>query len=313
MRFLVIGAGGIGCYYGARLQLQGHQVSYLARGAHLQALQNSGLTISHPQLDFNQPVDALDMDQLQSRYQCHDFDLILLTLKAGATSSILTQLADWLNTSETPVLSLQNGVDNEPVIAQALGRHRTLGGLAVRIGGHITTPGKIEATGPAQIVMGSWPNHHSEQIFPTAALTAFANLFNEAGIPTQLTDDIRYELWRKLIINNGVNPLSALTRLDTRSLTSHPTFGKTVYRMMQEVAMVSPADDVTLSPADIDEMFDLICNFDAIKTSMLVDKEKGRPLELGGISGAVIQRAAKLNIEVPNTELVHALLLQQEQ
>ncbi|RTE66397.1 2-dehydropantoate 2-reductase [Amphritea opalescens] len=312
MRFLVIGAGGIGCYYGARLQLQGHQVAYLARGEHLQALQNNGLSIHHPQLDFNQPVDALDIDQLQSRFQCQDFDLILLTLKAGATASILTQLADWLNTAETPVLSLQNGVDNEPVIEQALGRQRTLGGLAVRIGGHIIAPGKIEATGPAQIVMGSWPNQSSEQIFPAATLATFAAAFNEAGIPSQLSDDIRYELWRKLIINNGVNPLSALTRLDTQALTSHPTFGKTVYRMMQEVAKVSAADDVTLSQADVDEMFELICNFDAIKTSMLVDKEKGRPLELGGISGAVIQRAAQLKVEVPNTELVHALLLQQE-
>ncbi|WP_417222104.1 ketopantoate reductase family protein [Amphritea sp.] len=312
MRFLFIGAGGIGCYYGARLQQQGHQVVYLARGEHLRALQDNGLSINHPELSFNQPVEALDDKSLQRRYHCDNFDLILMTLKAGATASVLDQMADWLNTAETPVLSLQNGVDNEPLIAQALGRHRTLGGLAVRIGGHIIAPGKIEATGPAQVVMGSWPNHQSEDIFPAATLDTFATAFNDAGIPTQLSHDIRHELWRKLIINNGVNPLSALTRLDTRTLTSHPAFGKTVYRMMQEVAAVAPADDVILSQTDVDEMYQLICHFDAIKTSMLVDKEKGRPLELGGISGAVISRAIKLNIEVPNTELIHALLLQQE-
>ncbi|MDO6562211.1 2-dehydropantoate 2-reductase [Amphritea sp. 1_MG-2023] len=313
MRFLFIGAGGIGCYYGARLQQQGHQVTYLARGEHLQALQTHGLSICHPELSFNQPVEALDNHTLQNRYQCHDFDLILLTLKAGGTASLLAEMSAWLTTAETPMLSLQNGVDNEPLIGKTLGLHRTLGGLAVRIGGHIIAPGKIEATGPAQVVMGSWPNHHSEQTFPVSTLEAFAAAFNEAGIPTQISSDIRYELWRKLIINNGVNPLSALTRLDTHALTSHPTFGKTVYRMMQEVAAVSPVDDVTLSQADIDEMYALICNFDAIKTSMLVDQEKGRPLELDGISGAIISRAAKLNIQVPNTELVHALLQQQQQ
>lgn len=312
MRFLFIGAGGIGCYYGARLQQQGHHVSYLARGEHLRALQHNGLSIQHPELSFNQAVEALDFEQLQEDYQSQDFDLILLTLKAGATASVLAQMTDWLNTSETPMLSLQNGVDNEPLIAQALGRQRTLGGLAVRIGGHIIAPGKIEATGPAQIIMGSWPNQQSEQTVAINRLETFAATFNDAGIPTQLSSDIRYELWRKLIINNGVNPLSALTHLDTRTLTSHPTFGKTVYRMMQEVAAVSRADDVVLSQTDVDEMFDLICHFDAIKTSMLVDQEKGRPLELDGISGAVINRAIKLNIEVPNTELVHALLLQQQ-
>ncbi|WP_372598048.1 ketopantoate reductase family protein [Amphritea sp.] len=312
MRFLFIGAGGIGCYYGARLQLQGHQVAYLARGKHLQALQHNGLQVTHPDLSFNQAVNALDIDTLQSHYQCADFDLILLTLKAGATTPILQQLSAWLKAAEVPVLSLQNGVDNEPLIEQALGRSRTLGGLAVRIGGHIIAPGKIEATGPAQVVMGSWPNHNSEHIFSPAALAPFAEALNQAGIPARLSTDIRHELWRKLLINNGVNPLSALTRLDTRSLTSHPAFGKTVYRMMQEVAAVSIADDVILSKQDVDEMFELISSFDAIKTSMLVDKEKGRPLELDGISGAVIQRAIQLNIDVPNTELVHALLQQQE-
>lgn len=312
MRFLFIGAGGIGCYYGARLQLQGHQVCYLARGEHLQALQQNGLQVTHPDLSFNQAVDAVDIDTLQNHYRCADFDLILLTLKAGATAPILQQLDTWLKTAEVPVLSLQNGVDNEPVIAQTLGRSRTLGGLAVRIGGHIIAPGRIEATGPAQVVMGSWPNHNSEQIFSTAALESFAEALNQSGIPARLSADIRHELWRKLLINNGVNPLSALTGLDTRSLTSHPVYGKTVYRMMQEVAAVSKADDVALSQQDVDEMFELISSFDAIKTSMLVDKEKGRPLELDGISGAVIQRAVQLNIEVPNTELVHALLQQQE-
>ncbi|WP_432473248.1 ketopantoate reductase family protein [Amphritea sp. HPY] len=312
MRFLIIGAGGIGCYYGARLQLQGHSVSYLARGNHLQAMQTTGLKVSHDELQFHEKVDAVAIDTLQQQYRCNDFDMILLTLKAGATESILEQLSGWLKNQNIPMLSLQNGVDNEPLIAQALGRHRTLGGLAVRIGGHITGPGQVQAKGPAQVIMGSWPNHQSERIFSPDALQVFADTFNEAGIPTLIAPDIRRELWRKLLINNGVNPLSALTRLDTRNLTSHPIFGKTVYRMMQEVAAVAPADDVQLSRHDIDEMFELISTFDAIKTSMLVDKEKGRPLELEGISGAVLNRAKQLKIDVPNTELVHSLLLLEE-
>jgi len=312
MRFLIIGAGGIGCYYGIRLQRRGHKVCYVARGAHLKAMHRNGLKIHHDSLNCHEKVDAINLSTLLQQRHCNDFDLILITLKAGATATTMDQLKLWLADCDTPVLSLQNGVDNEPLIEQAIGRYRTLGGLAVRIGGHITAPGEVQVKGPAQVILGSWPNHQSERIFSPDALTLFAETFNDVGIPTRITPDIRHELWRKLLINNGVNPLSALTRLDTKSLTSDNIYSKTVYRMMQEVAAVSPADDVHLSQQDIDEMFELISNFDAIKTSMLVDKEKGRPLELDGISGAVIKRATELEIDVPNTELVHALLMQDE-
>ena len=110
------------------------------------------------------------------------------------------------------------------------------------------------------------------------------------------------------MINNGVNPLSALTGLDTRSLTHHPEFGKIVHGMMAETVAASKADDVNLGPEDLAEMFDLISNFNAIKTSMLVDKEKGRPLELDSIAGAVLRRCESLGIKAPYTMTVNALL-----
>lgn len=308
MRFLIIGAGGIGCYYGARLQLAGHSICYLARGEHLEAMQDNGLKVTHENLSFHEKVEAIDIDYLLESENCNQFDLILLTVKSGATATIFEQLETWLNNCEVPILSLQNGVDNEVLIAQQLGTQRTLGGLAVRIGGHITRPGEVEATGPGQVILGGWPNHKSKSNFDISAIDAFAEKFIRAGIPTQVSSDIRYELWRKLLINNGVNPLSALTGLDTRSLTSNPVFTKTVYKMMEEVVAVAKADDVKLEKQDVDEMFELISTFDAIKTSMLVDKEKGRPLELDGISGAVIKRATQLGIDVPITELVTALL-----
>jgi 2-dehydropantoate 2-reductase len=139
-------------------------------------------------------------------------------------------------------------------------------------------------------------------------LSHLEQAFNSAGIPTQVTENIRYEMWRKLLINNGVNPLSALTRLDTRSLTHHPEFGKVVYGMMSETVQASKADGVNLTQKDLDDMFELISSFNAIKTSMLVDQEQGRPLELDSISGAVLRRCEKLGIQAPYTFTVHSLL-----
>ncbi|WP_116474347.1 ketopantoate reductase family protein [Zobellella maritima] len=305
MRFLIVGAGGIGCYYGARLLQAGHQVSLVARGEHLQALQQQGLRLEHEQGGFQGAVSAVDIDTLLVQSACADFDLIILTLKSQATAGVMAQLGDWLKQADTPILSLQNGVDNESEISRWVGDARTLGGLAVRIGGHIIAPGVVHADGPAQVVMGAWPR----QAEPLAGfLPALEQLFEQAAIPTRISSDIRKELWRKLIINNGVNPLSALTGLDTRSLSHDPCLGQSVYQMMNETALVARADQVELDRQDVEEMFTLIRNFDAIKTSMLVDKEKGRPLELDAISGAVLRRAERLGVATPVTRLVVGLL-----
>ncbi|MBE9398612.1 2-dehydropantoate 2-reductase [Pontibacterium sp. N1Y112] len=312
MRFLMIGAGGIGAYYAARLLEAGHEVVLTARGPHLTALQNDGLTVEHPEFSFQGPVTAMDHATLIATTEASQFDLIAISLKAGATESVLNELESWLTDQNTPILSLQNGVDNEPAIANAIGNQRTIGGLAVRIGGHIIKPGVIEAKGPAQVVMGAWPNAKQTPELQQQ-LQPLADTLNDAHIPTTLTDDIQYQLWRKLIINNGVNPLSALTLLDTQKLTHHPAYGKAVYRMMEETAKAAKADNVPLTKADVDEMFELISTFDAIKTSMLVDREKGRPLELEEICGAVLRRCAALGEDAPTTELVQALLKQELQ
>lgn len=310
MRFLILGAGGIGGYYAARLHSVGHSVVVTARGAHLEAIQSHGLRVDHEGHVYECSGPALDHRTLQASYHPDDFDLVIITLKSTATDPVLAELGDWLASGEVPVLSLQNGVDNEPVFARALGESRVLGGLAVRIGGHVTAPGEVFAEGIAQIVMGAWPLAGSPDDPRQPLLAQMESVFNDAGIPATLSENIRYELWRKLVINNGVNPLSALTGMDTRSLTHHPEFGKVVYGMMAETVEASRADGVNLTRKDLDEMFDLISSFNGIKTSMLVDKEKGRPLELDSIAGAVLRRCDALGVPAPYTFLVNALLRQ---
>ena len=213
-------------------------------------------------------------------------------------------MAEWLKEGTCPILSLQNGVDNEIHIANTVGTQRTLGGLAVRIGGHTEQPGHIKAEGVAQVIFGQWPNDNN-----SSHLHALLSTFKDAQIDASLSTDIRFDLWKKLIINNGVNPISALTGLDTKQITSDSVLRDNVHRMMQETAAAARCDDVILTEDDVAEMLDLISQFNAIKTSMLVDFEKGRPLENEAISGAVIERSKCLGIHAPVTELIHKLLL----
>lgn len=305
MRIVIWGAGGIGCYYGSKLQLAGHEITYVARGDHLEAMQLKGLVVEHERLSFSGAVSAVDQTELLNNYNCDDFDLIVLTVKANATQEIISQSRHWLSRGQTPVLSLQNGVENEQLIAEAVGNSRTLGGLAVRIGGHIQEPGVVTAKGIAQIVLGCWPS-----VAETNNTKYFAeklvDTFNRAGIPTTHSEDIQKELWRKLLINNGVNPLSALTELDTKSITHDSVYKHVVYKMMEETALAARNHGVDVTERDVDEMFKLISEFDAIKTSMLVDKEKGRPLELDGICGPVLRNTT--NGQALMTAFVNRLL-----
>jgi 2-dehydropantoate 2-reductase len=307
MHFVIIGTGGIGGYYGARLQASGERVTYIARGAHLQALQTRGLRVNHPEWHFDAPVAASSLEQFLESSSPAEADLIVLCVKAIDTEAIARQLAEWLGEFPTPVLSLQNGVDNEAVLAGHLGAERVLGGLAVRIGSHLTAPGTIDAVGPAQVVLGQWPVA-SESSRSAELLNRLDVVFNQAGIPTRVTDNIRLELWRKLVINNGVNPLSALTRLDTGVLTRDPGLSQIVYGLMAEATAAAAADGVVLTEVDCREMFELIRHFDPIKTSMLVDFEHHRPLELEEICGAVLSRSRQLNRDAPYTFTVYQLL-----
>ncbi len=311
LRIAIIGAGGIGCYYGARLQNAGHRVKFIARGKHLKALQSNGLDLEHPNFIFKQKVDACSLDSLFENNKPLNFDITVLCIKATTTDIIAKRLHDWFNKHQqkTAVMSFQNGVDNEKILADWLGNDCIIGGLAVRIGGHVITPGKVKATGVAQLILGSWPSEKSltEKRFGND-LDKWIKLFNQAYIPTRKAPDIRKELWRKLVINNGVNPLSALTRLDTKAMSHHSQFGPIVQKLMLEAAKVAIADGEVLSEEDAIEMYQLIRSFDPIKTSMLVDLENGKPLEINEISGAVIARAERLGFSIPYTETVFALL-----
>lgn len=308
LKLLMIGAGGIGGYYSARLAEAGHEVVLTARGEHLAALQKNGLLVHYEGQQLACQLPSVDHATLIQNYQSSDFDVIVIALKSTATQAVLNELESWLKSSQVPVLSLQNGVDNEPLIAQLLGEKRVLGGLAVRIGGHIIKPGVVEAEGVAQIVMGEWPAASKQPDARRLLVETLQTAFVQAGIPTTVSTAIGYELWRKLVINNGVNPISALTGLDTQSLTRHPELSKLVYGMMMETAKAAKADGLELGKKDVDEMFELISSFNAIKTSMLVDKEKGRPLELDSIAGAVLRRSEILGIDAPYTTTVNALL-----
>ena len=312
MKITVVGAGGIGCYYAAKLIQAGHAVKLIARGDHLKAMQEQGLTVKHASLHFNQMVDATSLDQWFGEAKPDDVDLIIVCLKAMQTRVFADQLSRWYQQYEgcnlPLMLSLQNGVENEMQFAKVLPKGTVLGGIARRIGAHIIQPGTVESIGPAQVILGAWPNNKGLNETLLQKMQDLAKCFNDADIPTETSDDINKELWLKLIINNGLNPLCALLELETGEATPDLALMPLIKGAMKEAVMAAKANDVELSSDDLEEMFELIATFDSIKPSMLVDREKGRPLEIEEICGVVIRGCEKIGKDAPYNKVISTLL-----
>jgi 2-dehydropantoate 2-reductase len=306
-RIAVIGAGGIGAYYVSRLAAAGQPVLAVARGEHLWAIRRNGLAVQHPQHPFHGHVPVCDMGAFKVEKPC-DFAAIVLLTKTTATAAIASELRDWLADAPTPVLSLQNGVDNEPVLTQALGGERVVGGYSVRLGGHIVAPGHVSCVGEGLTCIGAWP--HADPANAAAGQHAhhIAQIFNAAGLETRVTENVRRELWRKLVLNAGVNPLSALLEWDTRRLSHDPQVSALVRDIMHETVRVGRAEGIELDDEDAREMFDLIEGFAPIRTSMLVDLDHGRETEMDAICGALLRRSERHEVDVPVLRTVAALL-----
>lgn len=312
MKFAVIGAGGIGCYYAARLIEAGEDVALVARGEHLKAMQASGLEVQHAELQFKQAVNALSLEGWLESTRPEQVDVIVVCLKAMQTHDFAEQLKVWFESSTTSklpfVLSLQNGVENEKQLHAVLPEGLVLGGIARRIGAHIIKPGVVESVGPAQVIMGLWPNHHTLPESCADGIQQLSSCFNQANIPTDVSPDINKELWRKLIINNGVNPLCALLEMKTGEATPRDDLKPLIHGAMEEAVLAAKANGVELTEADLDEMLELISTFDSIKPSMLVDREKGRPLEIEEICGVVIRGCKALGLDAPYNRTISTLL-----
>ncbi|MBN2965500.1 2-dehydropantoate 2-reductase, partial [Sulfurospirillum sp. T05] len=251
MKLAIIGAGGIGGYFGAALANAGHEVTFVARGAHLEAMQQHGLHVSHPRLTFAQAVHATDLQGL-CKEDIRTYDGLILLAKSMETQPIAHALQGWFSTaSSTPfVVSLQNGVENETVLCQALGSQHVIGGLTVKLSAHIVSPGHVEALGDAQIVIGPMEKTAKADVFTEALGVAFT----QAGVRVEKTEEIQKELWKKLLINNGVNALCALLEVKTGTITHHPKLSQLVLGLMQETARAARALHVNLTDKDVEAM-----------------------------------------------------------
>lgn len=297
MRIAVFGAGGVGGYFGGRLAHAGYDVSFIARGSHLAALQAEGLRVRSIRGDFAvQPVRAT-----ADPGEIGPVDYVLITVKSDQTEQATA--AKPLLGEETAVVTLQNGVDNEEKLAAIVGAERLIGGAAY-IFATIAEPGVIAHTGgPAAITIGEWGGGLSDRVGRLVAAG------KESGFAASETDDIKGTLWNKFAFICAQAGTTAAIRLPIGEVRTSPAARELFRRIVAEVSAVANAEGVAL-PADLPEQHVVFADGlgAGVSSSLHHDLTTGRPMELEALLGEVVRRGARAGVVTPMSEALYAVL-----
>ena len=297
MKVVVVGAGGVGGYFGGRLATAGHEVAMVARGPHLAALQAHGLRVRSVKGDFAVPVDASD-----DASTFGPSDAVLFCVKAYDTEAAARRLAPVLG-PDTAVVSLQNGVDNEDQLAAVVGADHVVGGAAV-IFSTIAEPGVVAHTGgPARIVFGERDNRRSDRVESLHAACL------GAGIDADIARDINTVLWTKFAFICAAAGMTSSVRLPLGDIRESPAAWAMFRDIVAEVVALAGLEGVELGDGVVDQQVGFAAGLPADSYSSLHhDLTSGRRMELDALHGSVVRRADRVGLAVPACRAVLAVL-----
>jgi 2-dehydropantoate 2-reductase len=301
MRIAIVGSGAVGGFYGALLARQGHDVAFVARGAHLEAIREHGLRVRGAVGDFAARGRA-DSDAAK----LGKADLVILAVKTYDNDTALPML-EALAGPRTAVLTLQNGVDSVDQVASVVGAANVLGG-ATYVATAIAEPGVIEQTGThRRIVFGEAAPSAPDA--PSARVMEITEMMRAADIHAEPVADARPSLWEKFVYLAPFAGFTGAARLPIGPLRETPGFFELALRACGEVAAVARAEGITL-PADLPQR--LRAYIDALppstRSSLLIDLQSGKRIEVESLQGSVVRRAAAAGVDVPIMQTLYAVL-----
>ena len=295
-----MGAGGVGGFLGAKLALAGNDVTFVARGAHLQALQQKGLEL--------RGVEPASVPKVHATDQPGNMDspeLILFCVKLYDTDTAAALLKP-IAGPDTTVLTLQNGIESGAMLAEHFGQHRVLGGAAY-FPANITAPGVVTYLGKiadkphvAFGEPGAGSSPRAEQI---------ARVLRDAGLVADVAADTERLLWEKFLLIAGTSAATTLCRLSIGGVRDDPDRRWLLRSAVAEAHAVATACGITLDDSVVDAVVAALDGNPADgKSSQLVDLENGKRLELEGLSGAIVRRGIEHDVATPVHRTVYAAL-----
>ena len=316
MKLCIFGAGAMGGLLGVKLARAGHDVSFVARGAHLEALRKSGATLLTGGNKLNVQVACSDKPA-----ELGQQDVVILAVKATAASDAARAIGPLLG-ADTAVVTAMNGipfwyfaglpgrwsdlrvasVDPDGAQWDLIGPARAIG-CVIYAAGEIVSPGVIRHTSGTRFVLGEIDGSTSPRV------RRLADAFAAAGFDAPVSPDIRAELWSKLWGNLSFNPVSVLTHGTLDVLATDVDSRPALRAMMEESEKVANRLGVTM-PMSIDARIEVAAKVGAHKSSMLQDLERGRPLEIDALLGAVVEMARLVGVATPMCDTILGLVRQ---
>ena len=298
-----MGTGGVGGYFGGRLEQAGEEVWYVARGEHLAALRRDGLTVSSIRGDFElTPVHAVE-DPAEAGV-C---DVALVTVKSWQTAEAAAALEPAVG-AETTVLSLQNGATAAEDVGSVVGMEHMLGGVC-RIIAFLDGPGRIAHRGmDPSVIVGELDGGRSERAQRVA--DAFAAC---RGVDATLSTDVRRDIWTKFLFIAPTSAVGAASRVSLDRLRAVPETRRLLEAAMHEVEAVADARGVTLAADAVASTLAFVDSLPAGATaSMQRDLMDGRPSKLEAQTGALVRLGREAGVPTPANDVLYAVLAPQE-
>lgn len=297
MKIGIAGAGAVGGYFGAYLKQAGHDVVFLARGKHLEAMKEDGLTIIGND-DEQMTVDGVFTNDLTPFL---DAELILFCVKSPDTRATAEQIKS-LGNDDSIILTLQNGVDNEEILTDIFGEERVLS-AATYISSHIERPGIIKQDGVVKLIIGAL----HEASVPTCQ--HIADVLNEASIDTGVNDAIMESKWKKVLWNATFNPLAALSQATVGEILDNEELRMTAENVCREVLEVANKNGIALGEKMVDVTFKKAEFARGHKPSMLQDRLNRKKMEVESLSGYFVKKGRELGVSTPATQALYSNLL----
>jgi len=299
MRIGIAGAGAVGCHYGSLLQQAGHDIRLLARGAHLEAMRNIGLThITHGR-GSTQRVSADDSPSI-----LEGSEVVILACKMTNIGAMLESIVSYVG-ENTLLVTLQNGVEAPEMVAAGFSGHAIAAGTAF-IGARIEKPGVVIHSAAGGVRLGLWRHGTGEE-----QLYLLIRAFTQAGVPTREETDVHLMLWRKLLWNCGFNAITAIARRFAKDIAANDETLTMVRQAMAETVAIARVGGIEIGEEDIRKHIQATLEMGPVKTSMWQDMDRGKQTEVDYINGFVVRKAEALGMDAPVnrilTTLTHAV------
>ena len=297
MRILVYGAGAVGGFFGGLLARAGEDVRFVARRAQLEALQSAGLVIDSTLLGRI----AIPTSAAPTAGESGSADLILVCVKTHQLAPILDDVASAIH-DRTVIVPLQNGVEADEQLSARFPQTVVLPAV-VYVGATVEAPGVVRHVAAGTIGIGA-NRPQDEPVLPV-----IREVLAKSGQPVHVSRDIQRERWHKLMWNAAFNSVSAVTGREPAELLSHAHTRELVRSIMAEVLAVGRARGVNLKSEDIDEHIAWTERATGLKTSTMVDRERGKAMESDGLLGVIVRKGCDAGVATPCSAAVYALLL----